>query len=386
MRQVVELVYAQREAHPDSGIVVVVSAMAGETDRLIALAKSAVSSPTLRELDLLMATGEQTSVALVSMLLNERGIAARGLTGGQAGLHTDSCFGSATIERIDPAPLRACLASGTVAVVAGFQGVTQDDEIATLGRGGSDITAVAVASALRSSACYIYTDVDGVYSADPRICPKAKRLARISHEEMLELASLGAKVLHPRSVYFAMRYQVPLVVLSTFKPDFGTWIVSEEELMEQAEVTGIASRTDEAKLTLIRVPKAASVLHKVLAAFNSTNINVDMISQAGYSDGRANISFTVLDDVSSAALKILNDLVPELGAEGAEVDRNITKVSVVGVGIRNGSAIGAKIFEVLAQNNIEVEMIGATDIKISLVVARKYGDAAVRALHQMLVK
>jgi aspartate kinase len=367
--------------HPDDRVVVVASAMAGETNRLIALAKSCVAEPDPRELDVMLTTGEQVSVALVAMALGELGVRAKSMLAPQARIATSNRHTNAEILDIDPEPLRAILGSGEVPVVAGYQGTTESGDLTTLGRGGSDITAVAVAAALRASACYIYTDVPGVYSTDPRICRNARLLERVSHQEMLELASLGAKVLHPRSVYFAMRYRVPLVVLSTFTPGPGTWIVPEEALMEKPVVTGITHRSDEAKVTVRDIPGGQGGLGRLFGALHDGGIFVDMISQTGSGGGRTTVSFTVPDESSARALEIARALVPDLDAAGAAVDRDIAKVSVVGLGMQHHTGIAARMFRALEREAIEVGMVGTSEIKISVIVPRKYCELAVRTLH-----
>jgi aspartate kinase len=367
--------------HPDDRVVVVASAMAGETNRLIALAKSCVAEPDPRELDVMLTTGEQVSVALVAMALGELGVRAKSMLAPQARIATSNRHTNAEILDIDPEPLRAILGSGEVPVVAGYPGTPESGDLTTLGRGGSDITAVAVAAALRASACYIYTDVPGVYSTDPRICRNARLLERVSHQEMLELASLGAKVLHPRSVYFAMRYRVPLVVLSTFTPGPGTWIVPEEALMEKPVVTGITHRSDEAKVTVRDIPGGQGGLGRLFGALHDGGIFVDMISQTGSGGGRTTVSFTVPDESSARALEIARALVPDLDAAGAAVDRDIAKVSVVGLGMQHHTGIAARMFRALEREAIEVGMVGTSEIKISVIVPRKYCELAVRTLH-----
>lgn len=382
IRQVAKIVDGYLTRHPSDQVVVVVSAMSGETDRLIGLAKSCVSKPTPRELDVLVSTGEQVTVALLSMALHELGRGARSMLGSQVGIITNSEFSNAEIITVSNQSLLAELAKGLIPVVAGFQGVDSDGNITTLGRGGSDTTAVAVAAALKASACYIYTDVEGVFSADPRIVKDPLMLRRISHEEMLELSSLGAKVLHPRSVEFAMRYSVPLVVLSTFKPGPGTWIVREDEIMEKPIVSGITYRIDEAKLTLSRIPNTTDAISKLFEELAANGILVDMITQTGVVSGKTSISFTVPDEVSERALGTVQRLVPALGAEGATLDRDIAKISAVGAGMRTHTGVAAAMFKVLADEGIEVGMISTSEIKISVLIPRKYCEVAVRALHQ----
>ena len=386
IRNVARLVKSYLVEHPDERVVVVASAMAGETNRLLALARSCVAEPDPRELDVMVTTGEQVSVALLAMALVEIGVPARSLLAMQARISTDSRFTNAQILDIENSRVREILEAGAIPVVAGFQGMNEEGDLTTLGRGGSDITAVALAASLKASACYIYTDVEGVYSTDPRICPQARLLARVSHEEMLEMASLGAKVLHPRSVYFAMRYEVPLVVLSTFNPGPGTWIVREEELMEKPVVTGITYRFDEAKVTIRQMPGSVEALSRVFNRLAEEGIFVDMITQTGVVARRTNVSFTVPDESSSRALDIAQALVPELEAEGALIDRDIAKVSVVGVGMRYHTGVAAKMFSALAAEGIDIQMIATSEIKISVIIARKYCEIAVRTLHEAFVE
>lgn len=385
IKAVARLIDTYLTAHPGEQVVAVASAMSGETDRLIALARSCVAKPSARELDALVATGEQVSVALLAMALSELGRPAKSFLAPQIAIHTDAQYANAQIMQIETERLQSELASGVIPVVAGFQGIDQQGNLTTLGRGGSDTTAVAVAAALKADACYIYTDVEGVFSADPRIVRGAHKLAAISHEEMLELAGLGAKVLHPRSVDFAMRYDVPLVVLSTFKPGPGTWIIREEELMEKPFVSGITYRLDEAKVTVSRLPQVLVALPRLFEALSEGQIFVDMITQTGVVSGRTSVSFTVPDEVSEKALAIVQKLAPELGAEGATLDRDIAKVSVVGAGMRSHTGVAARMFSVLSAEGIEVGMISTSEIKISVLIARKYCEVAVRALHDAFI-
>lgn len=386
IRNVATLVANYKKQNPDSQIVVVASAMAGETNRLIALAKECVTIPDPRELDMLVSTGEQVSIALLAMALRELGLPAKSLIAQQARISTDNRYTEAHIKDIDASALREVLNEGEIPVVAGFQGINEEGDVTTLGRGGSDITAVALAAALKADACYIYTDVEGVFTTDPRVCPNARMQEKVCHEEMLEMASLGAKVLHPRSVYFAMTYDVPLVVLSTFKPGNGTWIVREEELMEKPVVTGVTYRHDEAKVTVSNLPGGITGLNRIFGRLAEENIFVDMITQTGIVSGRTSISFTVPDESSSKALQICRELVPELEADGAHLERDIAKVSVVGIGMRYHTGVAAKMFESLANEKIDVQMISTSEIKISVVVPRKYSELAVRTLHEAFVE
>lgn len=386
VKRVAEIVAKHRRERPDVGVVVVLSAMAGETNKLVALARSCVDEPSGRELDVLLASGEQVTVALLAMRLSALNIPSKSLLGQQARISTTARHTNALIEEVETDSIEAVLAQGGVPVIAGFQGVTNAGDITTLGRGGSDITAVAVAAALRAEACLIYTDVRGVYSADPRICPTARLLGRVSHEEMLEMASLGAKVLHTRSVFFAMRYGVPLVVLSTFDGPLvpgvnGTWIVDEEELMEKPVVTGVTHRLDEARLVIQSMPADIETMSQLFSRLGESDVLVDMISQEGVAPGLINVSLTVADEQSSTALDVVRAAVPELGAAGVSVERNIAKVSVVGLGMRSHTDVAGRAFRALARQGIDLQMVNTSEIKISLLVARKHCEAAVRALN-----
>jgi aspartate kinase len=368
------------------GVVVVLSAMAGETNRLVGLAKECVSSPNPRELDVLLSTGEQVTVSLLAMRLSEIGIPSKSLLGPQVRIATDARHTNAQIQDIETAGLLEILAQGGVPVVAGFQGIAGSGDITTLGRGGSDITAVALAASLRAQTCFIYTDVPGVFSTDPRVCSTARLMDRVSHEEMLELASLGAKVLHTRSVYFAMRYKVPLVVLSTFAGAFepgvnGTWIVDEEELMEKPVVTGVTHRLDEARITIEEMPSGIAALSDLFNALAERDIYVDMISQEGVANGAIHVSITVPDEQSSIALDTIKGMLERLQAKGVAVARDIAKVSVVGIGMRYHTGVAAKVFRRLAQENIDVQMVNTSEIKMSVLVDRKHCEKAIRALH-----
>lgn len=387
IKGVADIVVQFRRDNPGIGVVVVLSAMAGETNKLVALAKSCVDEPAPRELDVLLASGEQVTIALLAMRLSSLGTAAKSMLGPQAQISTNSRHTNALIEEIDTASLRAVLDHGCVAVVAGFQGVTESGDITTLGRGGSDITAVAIAAALGAKTCFIYTDVPGVFSCDPRICSSARLLERVSHEEMLEMASLGAKVLHTRSVYFAMRYGVPLVVLSTFAGPFkpgvnGTWIVSEDELMEKPVVTGVTHRVDEARLMIQRMPADISTMSRLFSVLGERDVLVDMISQESVGPDRLNVSITVADEHSSIALEVVREVIPELMAEGVTIERNIAKVSVVGLGMRYHTDVAGRVFRALEREGINVQMVNTSEIKLSVLVARKFCDSAVRVLNE----
>jgi aspartate kinase len=367
-----------REGHR---LVVVVSAMAGETDRLIKLAQSIHPEPPARELDVLLATGEQVTIALLAMALERLGIAARSYTGHQVHILTDNVHGKARILDIDDARVRGDLDRGLVVVVAGFQGVDEEGNITTLGRGGSDTTAVAMAAALKADECQIYTDVDGVYTTDPRIVPEARRLDRITVEEMLEMASLGAKVLQIRSVEFAGKYRVPLRVLSSFEEGPGTLITYEENEMEAPLISGIAFNRDEAKLTVRGVPDRPGIASQILGDIAEANINVDMIVQNVGADGTTDFTFTVHRADYKKALEILARTAKALGAREVSGDDKIVKISVVGVGMRSHAGIASQMFKALANEGINIQMISTSEIKISVVVDEKYLELGVRALH-----
>lgn len=373
-----------KQAH-DAGdqIVVVVSAMSGETNRLVALAKEMQPQPTDRELDVLLSTGEQVTIALLSMALHNLGVEARSYTGAQVRILTDSAHTKARIREIDEANMRADLDAGRVVVVAGFQGVDEHGNITTLGRGGSDTTGVALAAALKADECHIYTDVDGVYTTDPRVVPKARRLDRITFEEMLEMASLGSKVLQIRSVEFAGKYNVKLRVLSSFMEGNGTLITYEESEMERALISGIAFNRDEAKLTLTGVPDLPGVASKILGPIAAENIEVDMIVQNISENGTTDFTFTVNRNDFARAKNVLEGLRDELGGSTTVIgDNSIVKVSIVGVGMRSHAGIASTMFKTLADEGINIQMISTSEIKISVVVDEKYLELAVRSLHK----
>ena len=373
-----------KAAH-DAGdqVVVVVSAMSGETNRLIELAKSIHDRPTPRELDVMLATGEQVTIALLSMALEKLGCDARSYTGQQVHILTDSAHNKARIRDIEGARIRADLDAGRVVVVAGFQGVDEHGNITTLGRGGSDTSAVAIAAALKADECQIYTDVDGVYTTDPRIEPKARRLERITFEEMLELASLGSKVLQIRSVEFAGKYNVPLRVLSSFEEDGGpgTLITTEEEGMEEPLISGIAAQQDEAKLTILGVPDKPGIASSILGPISAANIEVDMIVQNVAEDASTDFTFTVHRNDYERALELLRKTAEEMGAREVAGADDIVKISLVGIGMRSHAGIATKMFTTLADEGINIQMISTSEIKISVVVSEKYKELAVRALH-----
>ena len=367
-----------------NNVVVIVSAMAGETDMLISLANQVSPNPDEREMDLLLSSGERISAALTAMAINELGFKSVSFTGRQVGIITDESHTKAKIEKITGEQVRKSLSNGIIPVIAGFQGITETSEVTTLGRGGSDLTAVAVAAALDADLCEIYTDVEGVYTTDPNIVPEARKLDKISYEEMLELASLGAKVLQTRSVEFAKKYGVPLVVRSSFTDKPGTLVVREDKEMEQVVVSGIAYDKNQSKITVIAVHDRPGVAAKLFNAIAGANIIVDMIVQNVSSDGKAtDISFTVPKTDSKKALKITEEIVAELGAKGVYLREDIAKVSIVGVGMRTHSGVAAKMFETLAKHGINIMMISTSEIKVSCVIDSKYTELAVRVLHDV---
>ncbi|MDO3382175.1 aspartate kinase [Gilvimarinus algae] len=364
-------------------MVVVVSAMSGETNRLIALAKDIQETPDPREMDVLVSTGEQVTIALLCMALKKRGCDARSYTGSQVRILTDSAHTKARIQEIDEANMRADLNAGRVVVVAGFQGVDDSGNITTLGRGGSDTTGVALAAALKADECQIYTDVDGVYTTDPRVVEKARRLEKITFEEMLEMASLGSKVLQIRSVEFAGKYNVPLRVLSSFKDGPGTLITLDEEdsTMEQPVVSGIAFNRDEAKITLAGIPDTPGIASKILAPVGKANIEVDVIVQNVGADNTTDLTFTVNRGDMKKAVDLLAGVAQEIGAREVISDDGIAKVSIVGVGMRSHAGVASTMFTALAEEGINIQMITTSEIKISVIISEKYLELAVRTLH-----
>ncbi|MCX7192652.1 MAG: aspartate kinase [Proteobacteria bacterium] len=366
-------------------VVVVLSAMSGETNRLIGLAKEIQANPDPRELDVIISTGEQVTIGLLAMALKELGVKAKSYTGGQVKILTDDAFTKARIVSIDEQSIRADLANDCVVVVAGFQGMDKDGNITTLGRGGSDTTGVAIAAALRADECQIYTDVDGVYTTDPRMVPEARRLKSITFEEMLEMASLGSKVLQIRSVEFAGKYKVKLRVLSSFEEEGeGTLITFEDEdKMEQAIISGIAFNRDEAKVNVLGVPDKPGIAYQILGPVSDANIDVDMIIQNVGVDGTTDFSFTVHRNEFSRTMDILNnEVLPHIGARRVIGDNKAAKVSVVGVGMRSHVGIASKMFRTLAEEGINIQMISTSEIKISVVIDEKYLELAVRVLHK----
>jgi aspartate kinase len=382
IEQVADKVKKFREAGDD--LVVVLSAMSGETNRLIDLAKkiSGDGQPVPRELDVIVSTGEQVTIALLAMALIKRGVPAVSYTGNQVRILTDSAHNKARILQIDDQKIRGDLKAGRVVVVAGFQGVDEHGNITTLGRGGSDTTGVALAAALKADECQIYTDVDGVYTTDPRVVSVAQRLDKITFEEMLEMASLGSKVLQIRAVEFAGKYNVPLRVLHSFKEGPGTLItIDEEETMEQPIISGIAFNRDEAKLTIRGVPDIPGVAFKILGPISAANIEVDMIVQNVAHDNTTDFTFTVHRNDYQAAQTVLEKTASELGAREVIGDTKIAKVSIVGVGMRSHAGVASRMFESLAKESINIQMISTSEIKVSVVIEEKYLELAVRALH-----
>lgn len=380
IEQVADKVKKFREAGDD--LVVVLSAMSGETNRLIELARQISDQPVPRELDVIVSTGEQVTIALLAMALMKRGVPAVSYTGNQVRILTDSAHNKARILQIDDQKIRSDLKAGRVVVVAGFQGVDEHGNITTLGRGGSDTTGVALAAALKADECQIYTDVDGVYTTDPRVVSQAQRLDRITFEEMLEMASLGSKVLQIRAVEFAGKYNVPLRVLHSFKEGPGTLItIDEEESMEQPIISGIAFNRDEAKLTIRGVPDTPGVAFKILGPISAANIEVDMIVQNVSHDNTTDFTFTIHRNDYQAALQVLESTAREISAREVFGDTKIAKVSIVGVGMRSHAGVASRMFEALAKESINIQMISTSEIKVSVVIEEKYLELAVRALH-----
>jgi len=374
-----------RSKRTGNDLVVVVSAMAGETNRLLALAHEISELPDEREKDVLLASGEQVSVALLTLALKKLGYRARSYLGHQVRIETDRAYGKARILSIDSTKILHAISAGEVVVVAGFQGVDEEDNITTLGRGGSDTSAVALAAFLNAQACEIFTDVEGVFTTDPGICPSARKLARISYDEMIELASTGAKVLEIRSVEFAKKFAVPVHVRSTFSDAEGTWLVSEEESMTDVLVSGVACDKNEAKITLVRVPDQPGLAARIFGPIADAHIVIDMIIQNASEDGTTDLTFTVSKADHKMALKIMEKTLPEVHAKGIKVDTEIAKVSVVGVGMRTHAGVAAKMFQVLAAEGINIEMISTSEIKISVVIDAKYSELAVRVLHEAFI-
>jgi aspartate kinase len=379
IRHVATRVVATKKAGND--VIVVVSAMAGETDRLINLAHEMVDKPDGREYDVMVSTGEQVSIALLSMAIQSMGYKALSLLGFQIKISTNSDFTKARIEDIDSERITKELLKGSILVVAGFQGIDDQKNITTLGRGGSDTTAVALAGVLKADVCEIYTDVEGVYTTDPTICPNARKLDRIAYDEMLEMASLGAKVLHTRSVEFAKKHHVSIHVRSTFSENSGTMVMKEDTVMEKVLVSGVTYNRNEAKITVVRVPDKPGIASKIFTPISEANVNVDMIIQNVSEDGFTDLTFTVPETDLKHALEVVSGVVKEIGAADVQCDKDIVKVSIVGVGMRSHAGVAAKMFNVLASEGINIMMISTSEIKVSCIVNAKYTELAVRVLH-----
>lgn len=362
-------------------VVVVVSAMSGETNKLVALANQVHDLPNLEEYDVVISTGEQVTIGLLAIALNSMGYNSRSFLGFQIPIITDNAYSKARILEIKTDSLKKELKERKIIIVAGFQGITRDNRITTLGRGGSDTTAVAIAAALKADLCEIYTDVDGVYTTDPNICPDAQKLVRISHEEMLEMASLGAKVLQLRSVELAMRYNVPLVVRSSFSDAEGTLVTKEDKNMEAVSVSAVTYDKNQAKITVLKVPDKPGIAAKLFTPLSDANINVDMIVQNVSSEGNTDLTFTVEKTDLKRALGIISKIVKEINAGGVNSDSDISKVSIVGLGMRSHAGVATKMFQTLASEGINIEMISTSEIKISCVIKSKYTELAVRVLH-----
>ena len=372
---------AIREKKAGNEVVVVLSAMAGETDRLIALAHKAAESPNEREYDSLISTGEHVTVTLLAIVLNSMGYRARSFLGFQVKIVTDKAYKKARIVSIDTETIKKELKKGTIIIVAGFQGVDEDNNITTLGRGGSDTSAVALAAALNADQCDIYTDVDGVYTTDPNICNKARRLDKISYDEMLEMAMTGAKVLQPRSVEMAKKYNVPVYVKSTFSDKGGTLVTKEDKDMEKEIISGITYDRDQAKITVVHVPDKPGVAASLFTPLSEHNISVDMIIQNASAEGFTDLTFTVSKKEMKEAQKIVDATAKAVGAKKVEVDDDVAKVSIIGVGMVSHSGVAAKMFKTMSNESINIMMISTSEIKISCIIKRKYTELAVTALH-----
>ncbi|MDQ6733889.1 MAG: aspartate kinase [Nitrospirota bacterium] len=379
IRRVAERVISFQQA--GHSLVVVLSAMSGETDRLVKLAHEVTACPDDREMDMLLSSGERVTIALLAMELRGRGVNARSFTGRQVGIITDNSHTKARIARITADRIKDALAEGVIPIVAGFQGINEQSDVTTLGRGGSDLTAVALAAALKADRCIIYTDVDGVYTADPNIVPTARRLKKVAYEEMLELASLGAKVLQSRSVEFAARYGVPVEVQSSFKEGQGTLVAKEDAEMERVTVSGVTGDRDQAKITIVGVPDRPGIAARVFGPVAEANILVDMIIQNVGQGSLTDISFTVPRAELRKAVDLVQRVVKEIEAKSMTVTESIAKVSLVGVGMRTHSGVAAKMFEVLSREGVNIQMISTSEIKISCVIDEKYVELAIRSLH-----
>ena len=363
-------------------VVVVVSAMSGETNKLVALANEVCEFPSEREYDVMVATGEQVSISLLSMCLQSMGYKAKSYLGFQIPILTDSAYSKARIQKIEDKKVREDLKNGSIIIVAGFQGIDKEGNITTLGRGGSDTSAVAMAAALKADVCEIYTDVDGIYTTDPRLVPEASKMEKISYDEMLEMASLGSKVLQIRSVEFAKKYNVVIHVRSSFNDNPGTLVTKEDADMETVLVSGVTYNKDEAKISVFRIPDKPGIASRIFSPLSHANITVDMIIQNVSSDGYTDLTFTVPKTDYKKAIKIVEETAKEVGASGVKGDENIAKVSIVGVGMRSHSGIASKMFQTLSQEGINIQMISTSEIKVSCVIESKYTELAVRVLHE----
>jgi len=380
IKHVAALIARSRQA--GDAVVVVVSAMSGETDRLLKLAHELAPFPDEREMDMLLSTGERVTIALLAMALRAMGLDARSYTGRQVGIMTDSTHTRARIERITAERIKEALDQGIIPVVAGFQGINENNDVTTLGRGGSDLTAVALAAALHAEQCLIYTDVEGIFTADPNIVPSARKLEKVSYEEMLELASLGAKVLQSRSVEFAAKYEVPVIVKSTFKEGEGTLVTKEDRDMEQVMVSGVTGDRNQAKITFIGVPDHPGIASRIFGPIGSANILVDMIIQNVGQGDLTDLSFTIPRGDLHKAVDLSNRIAKDIGARSVELKDKIAKVSLVGVGMRSHSGVAARMFETLAAKGINIMMISTSEIKISCVIEEQHLEPAIQALHQ----
>ncbi len=384
IRQVAKKITATKQAGHE--IVVVVSAMAGETNRLLSLAHQVSETPDERERDVLLASGEQVSTALLSLAIRALDQPARSFLAHQVRIETDKAYGKARIKSIDSSRIKRALKDGEIVVVAGFQGVDEEDNITTLGRGGSDTSAVAMAAALNAKVCEIYTDVEGVFTTDPDICSRAKKLDRISYEEMIEMASTGAKVLQIRSVELAKKFAVPVHVRSSFTETEGTWVVEEDEGMDEVLVSGVTYDRDEAKITLLKVPDRPGLAAQIFSPISEANIVVDMIIQNASEDGTTDLTFTVPKADYKKALALVEKAASQIQARGVTVDPAIAKVSIVGVGMRTHAGVAAKMFQVLAREGINIQMISTSEIKISVVIDEQHTERAVQALHETFIE
>ncbi|MBI4490931.1 MAG: aspartate kinase [Deltaproteobacteria bacterium] len=384
IRQVAKKITATKQAGDE--IVVVVSAMAGETNRLLSLAHQVSETPDERERDVLLASGEQVSTALLSLAIRALDQPARSFLAHQVRIETDKAYGKARIKSIDSSRIKRALKDGEIVVVAGFQGVDEEDNITTLGRGGSDTSAVAMAAALNAKVCEIYTDVEGVFTTDPDICSRAKKLDRISYEEMIEMASTGAKVLQIRSVELAKKFAVPVHVRSSFTETEGTWVVEEDEGMDEVLVSGVTYDRDEAKITLLKVPDRPGLAAQIFSPISEANIVVDMIIQNASEDGTTDLTFTVPTADYKKALALVEKTASQIQARGVTVDPAIAKVSIVGVGMRTHAGVAAKMFQVLAREGINIQMISTSEIKISVVIDEQHTERAVQALHETFIE